>query len=61
MSVFVVWCVLVIFEWCEIGLCPGAGLASFDNLHNPEDVVYLPKLALEAAHHVKQWVLPDVH
>ena len=35
--------------WCERGMCPGVGLASFGHLHLDEDVVRLPKLALEAA------------
>ena len=38
-----------------------ARLASLGNLHLPEDVVCLPKLALEAVHHVEQSVLPDMH
>ena len=35
--------------FCESGMCPGVGLASFCHLHLPKDVVCLHKLAFEGA------------
>ena len=36
-------------------------LVSFSNLNLHYDMLRLPKLELEASHHIEQWVLPDVH
>ena len=57
----VVWCVLVMFGWCDRGICSGVGFASLGKLHLPDYVVRIPKLTLEAAHHIEQGVLPDVN
>ena len=36
-------------------------LVSLGNLHLPDDVVFVPKLVLEAGHHIKRGVLLDMH